>query len=189
MPYQISFQSDVRELRNTIRKLTENYEEKRILRHRDLDFWPMVTNFNQVRASVVSNHLAKTASKLMHPFGWKFVYKHSHTHTHTHTHTDRHTDKLQWKYNPFTISWRCNNYYNYTFKGPIKIKSKKILPLNRFLKGTNRSLLVNISCINSLRPLKFFKSKKTFYILAWNWKKSMGSNESLFFFRYLLPFY
>ena len=42
----------------------------------------------------------------MHPFGWNFVHKHSHIHTHTQT--DRHTDKLQWKYIPFTISWRCN---------------------------------------------------------------------------------
>ena len=28
------------------------------------------------------------------------------THSHTHTHTHTHTDKLQWKYNPSTISWR-----------------------------------------------------------------------------------
>ena len=62
-----------------------------IFGHRDLDLWPKVTNFNRVRASVVSNHLAKTASKSVHPFGWNFVHKNS-GHTHTHTHTHRHTD-------------------------------------------------------------------------------------------------
>ena len=75
-----------------------------IFGHRVLDLWPKVTNFNRVRASAVSNHLAKTASKSIHPFGWNFVHKNS-----GHTHTHRHTDKLQWKYNPSTISWRCNN--------------------------------------------------------------------------------
>ena len=35
---------------------------------------------------------------------------HSLTHTHTYKHTYTHTDKLQWKYNPSTILWRCNNY-------------------------------------------------------------------------------
>ena len=76
----------------------------------DLDLWPKVTNFNRVRANVISNHLAKTASKSVHPFGWNFVHKKSrHTDTHTDTHTDRHTDKLEWKYNPSTISWRCKN--------------------------------------------------------------------------------
>ena len=35
----------------------------------DLDLWPKVTNFNKVWASANSNHLAKTASKSVHPFG------------------------------------------------------------------------------------------------------------------------
>ena len=59
-----------------------------IFGHRDLDLWPKVTNFNRVRASVVSSHLAKTASKSVHPFGWNFVHKnpgHSHTQTDTQT--------------------------------------------------------------------------------------------------------
>ena len=56
-----------------------------IFGHCDLDLWPKVTNFDRVRASVVSSHLAKTASKSMHPFGWNFVHKNS-------GHTDRHTD-------------------------------------------------------------------------------------------------
>ena len=40
-----------------------------------------------VRASAVSSHLAKTASKSVHPFGWNFVYKQSRTHRHTVRHT------------------------------------------------------------------------------------------------------
>ena len=31
----------------------------------------------------------------------------THKHTDTHTYRDIHTDKLQWKYNPSMISWRC----------------------------------------------------------------------------------
>ena len=38
--YQISDGSNIPELRNTVGKLTENYEEKRILSHCDLDLWP-----------------------------------------------------------------------------------------------------------------------------------------------------
>ena len=67
--------------------------------------WPLtpkVTNFNRIRASVLSNHLAKTAFKSVHPFGWNFVHKQSRKHRQTHS-------KLQWKYNPSTISWRCNH--------------------------------------------------------------------------------
>ena len=64
-----------------------------IFGHRDLDLWPKVTNFNRVRASVVSNHLAKTASKSVHSFRWNFVHKKSgHTDRHTHTHTDTQTN-------------------------------------------------------------------------------------------------
>ena len=79
--------------------------EKWVLRHCDLDLWPKVTKFNRVRASAVSNHLVKTATKSVRPFGWNFVHKKS---GHTDRQTDTHTDKLQWKYNPSTISWRCN---------------------------------------------------------------------------------
>ena len=61
----------------------------------DLDLWPKVTNFNKVQACAVSNHLAKTASKSVHPLDWNFIHKQSRT--------DTHTDKLQWKYNPSTI--------------------------------------------------------------------------------------
>ena len=78
-------------------------KNKWILSHCDLDLWPNVTNSNRVWASVLSKRLAKTASKSVHPFGWNFVHKKNWTHTHT----DTHTDKLQWKYNPSTISWRC----------------------------------------------------------------------------------
>ena len=54
----------------------------------DLDLWPKITNFNRVRASVVSSHLARTASKSVHPFSWNFVYKQSRTHRQTHTQTN-----------------------------------------------------------------------------------------------------
>ena len=65
-------------------------KEKWILRHCDLDLWPKVTKFNRVRSSAISNHLAKTASKSVHPFGWNFVHKKCRTdrQTHTHTHTE-----------------------------------------------------------------------------------------------------
>ena len=57
--------------------------------HCPLGLWPKVTNFNKVRASVVSNNLAKTVSKSVHQFGWNFVHKKSgHTDRHTHRHTD-----------------------------------------------------------------------------------------------------
>ena len=67
-------------------------KKKWILSHRDLDLWPKVTKFNRVRASAISNHWAKTASKSVHPFGWNFVHKNSgHTDTQTHRQTDRQT--------------------------------------------------------------------------------------------------
>ena len=51
----------------------ELWRKKKILSHCDL--WPKVTNFNRVRASVLSNRLVKTASKSVYPFGWNFVHK------------------------------------------------------------------------------------------------------------------
>ena len=84
----------------------ELWRKKLILHHCDLVLWPKVTNFNRVWASAVSNRLAKTLSKSVHPFGWNFLNKQT-LDTYTNTHTDRHTDKLQWKHNPSTISWRC----------------------------------------------------------------------------------
>ena len=50
-------------------------KKKWILHHCDLGPWPKVTVFNRVPASAVSSHLAKTASKSIHPFGWNFVHK------------------------------------------------------------------------------------------------------------------
>ena len=61
--------------------------------HSDLDLRPKVTNLIRVRASAISNYLAKAASKLMNSFGWNFVHRHTHKHTHSHTH--RQTDKLK----------------------------------------------------------------------------------------------
>ena len=85
--YWISVWSDIRELKYTVGKLTKNYEKKWILSHCDLDLWPKVNNFDRVWDSVVSSHLAKTASKSVHSFGWNLVHKNSWTHTHRHTHT------------------------------------------------------------------------------------------------------
>ena len=62
-------------------------KKKWVLRHHDLDFWSKVSNFNRIRASAVSNHLAKTASKSVHPFSCNFVHKKHWTHIHTDTHT------------------------------------------------------------------------------------------------------
>ena len=96
-------------------------KKKWILRHCDLDLWPKVTKFNRVRASAGSNHLVKTAFKLVHPFGWNFVHKRCRTHTHTH----RHTDKLQWKYNPSTISWRCNKHERFQTHTHLQIHTQR----------------------------------------------------------------
>ena len=63
----------------------ELWRKKWVLSHCNLDLWPKVTNFNRARASAVSNHLAKIASKSVHLFGWNFVHKQSQTHTHIHT--------------------------------------------------------------------------------------------------------
>ena len=83
-------------------------KKKWVLHHCDLDLWSKVTKFNRVRASAGSNYLAKTASKSVHLFGWNFVHKNT-VNRQTDRHTDTHTDKLQWKYNPSTISWRWKN--------------------------------------------------------------------------------
>ena len=65
----------------------ESWRKKWVLRHCDLDLWPKVTNFNRVRASELSNRLAKTASKSVHKFGWNFVHKKRAGHTHRQTDT------------------------------------------------------------------------------------------------------
>ena len=64
-------------------------KEKWVLRHCDLDLWPnsKVTNFSRLWASVVSNHLAKTASKRLE-FLFTSIQTHTHTRTHTHTQTN-----------------------------------------------------------------------------------------------------
>ena len=66
--------------------------------HSDLDLQPKVTNLNRVRASAISNYLAKTASKRrIRSAGILFTRSAGHTNTQTdrHTHTHTHTDKLQ----------------------------------------------------------------------------------------------
>ena len=73
-------------IRFTYKSAKRELWKKWILIHCDLDLWPKVTNFHRVRASFVSNNLAKTVSKSVHPFGWNFVHKKS-------GHTDRHTHR------------------------------------------------------------------------------------------------
>ena len=65
------------------RKVNRIMKKKWILHHCDLYLWPKVTNFNRVWASVVSNHLAKTAFKLVHQFRLNFFfYRPTHRHAH-----------------------------------------------------------------------------------------------------------
>ena len=81
MTYRISFWSNIRDLRYKVGQII--MKKKWVLRHCDLDLWLKVTNLNRVLVSTISNHLAKIASKSVHPFGWKFVHKQSWTHTQT----------------------------------------------------------------------------------------------------------
>ena len=68
------------------------------------------------KGSVLSNRLAKTASKSVYLFGLNFVHKKRAGHTHTHTHTDRQTDRqtdtqtnthTHTHTHTDTILWRC----------------------------------------------------------------------------------
>ena len=81
-----------------IREFNRELWRKWVLNYCDLDLWPNVTNFNSVCASNVSKHLAKIASKSVHPFGWNFVQ------IQTHTNTNRQTN------------W-CKNITNPRFRG------------------------------------------------------------------------
>ena len=67
------------------RKLIENYEGKMDIM--SLWPWPLTkfTNFNWVRATAVSNYLAKTASKSLWRFDRHFVLKRTVRQTHTET--------------------------------------------------------------------------------------------------------
>ena len=68
----------IKHKRNVIQSRKVNlklWKQQWILRHCDLDIWPKVTNFDRDWASAVSNHLAITASKSIHPFSWNFVHK------------------------------------------------------------------------------------------------------------------
>ena len=78
--YRISFWSNIKELRYKVWKLADNYEEKMGITSLWPDLWPKVT---RVWASAGSNHLAKTSSKSVHPFGWNFIHKKCRTHRHT----------------------------------------------------------------------------------------------------------
>ena len=73
--------------------------------------WPKVANFNRVRASVQSNCLAKNLVQIGASVWLEFCSQ-----AELDSHTDRQTDKLQWKYNPSLISWRCNNGMTLTFQ-------------------------------------------------------------------------
>ena len=68
------------------------------LSHCDLDLWSKVTNFNRVWASVLNNRLAKTASKSVHSFGWKIVYKQSRADTQTDRQSDTQKNCIDYNY-------------------------------------------------------------------------------------------
>ena len=64
--------------------------------------------------NAISNHLAKIASKSVHPFGWNFVHKKRAGHTDTQTHIQ--TNCSENILNPSKISWRCKYHSNTRFK-------------------------------------------------------------------------
>ena len=138
-------------------------KEKSILSHCDLDLWLKVTNFNSVWASAVSNHLAKTAFKSVHLFGWNFVHKQSRTHTHTHRHT--HTDKLQWKYNPSMILWGCKKRKG-VFQPVISWTLYNITILFIFFTGAVRDTITSgkrwqtVACYMNRSQLKHLGTKR-----------------------------
>ena len=71
----------------------ELWRKKWVLHHCDLDLWHKVTNFNWVWDTAVSNHLAKTASKSVHPFGLNLFtsragQRHRQTGRHSYTQTN-----------------------------------------------------------------------------------------------------
>ena len=102
--YRISFWLNIWVLRYKVRKLTENYGKKIILRHCDFALWPTVIYFIRVRASVISNYLIKIASRSVHLFGWNFI----------HWQTDRQTDRQ-------THTTNCNeNVTLPQFRGGVK---------------------------------------------------------------------
>ena len=85
--------------------------------------------------------LAKTASISVHLFGWNSIHKQSRTHTQRQTDRHTHTDKLQWIYNPCTMSWRCKNK-RLRSKYSLRIWSY-ILVKNRFDDMQIRTFLLN----------------------------------------------
>ena len=86
-----------------------------IFGHRDLDLWPKVTDFNRVWTSAISNHLAKTASKSVHPFGWNFVHtKSGHTDTHTDTQTNCSENITPPRFHGGVIIWRSLQSFSWT---------------------------------------------------------------------------
>ena len=131
-------------------------KKKWVLRQWDFDLWPKVTKFNRVRANAGSNHLAKTATKSVHPFGWNFVHKKYLTHTH------RHIDKLQWKYNPSTTSWRC--------------KQKKIDSNLRVASSLGTSCICEMYCFIKQMLLQIGPTGRLFF--GWDIKpRSRNGND------------
>ena len=118
-------------------------KKKWILSHCDLDLWPKVINFDRVRASGISNHLAKTASKSVYPFGWNFVHKKS-GHTDGQTHTQRQTE-VKINYNPSTTLRRCSYMQTLFFiliSEIHRFRWPKGVDLERFFADSIKSLIV-----------------------------------------------
>ena len=116
----------------------ELWRKKGILSPCDLDLWPKVTNFNRVWASAVSNHLAKTTSKSVHPFGWNFVHC-SLTDRQTHTHTHKQTNCNE---NIIPPSWRCKKK---TFDSNSKISCSDKIPDKALFKASDMSFFSGIT--------------------------------------------
>ena len=94
-----------------------------VLRHCDLDLWPKVTNFNRVWASAASNHLAKTASKLVHPFGLILLTrKKSDTHTQTNWSENITPPRFHGGVKIKTCHWRTYTYIQHMNRIAKKLK-------------------------------------------------------------------
>ena len=76
-----------------------------------------VINFYWVGVGLVSKEFVTIFVEISAPVRQEFCSQ-EFPDTQTDRHTHWHTDKLQWKYNPSTISWRCNKSCK---NNPIKI--------------------------------------------------------------------
>ena len=108
------------------------------MRHCSLDLPAKVINFKGVRASVVISHLAKSASKSVHPFGWSFI------HWQRDTQTNRFTVMYKIAVARVTV-WRSIIDSLYTVFFPLE----QLLPLRNFQK--NKCVSIDSKCSETHR--------------------------------------